>query len=105
MFGNLGEMAKLMQRAKDIQKNMGKVKEELARAEYSGSSSNHLVTAVVTGDFNLKSILIAPEAMNDRELLEDLVTAAVNNAINGARQAAQQKMTELTGGINIPGLS
>ena len=104
MFGNLGEMAKLMQKAKDIQNNMKKMKEELATSEYSASSPGGQVCAVVTGDFQLKKITVLPEAMTDRELLEEQVFAAVNGAISSARQAMQEKMTEVTGGVNLPGL-
>ncbi len=104
MFGNLGEMAKLMQKAKDIQNNMKKMKQDMAEAEYEGSAPGNQVRAVVSGDFQLKTISIAPEAMNDRELLEDQMLCAVRTALNNARNAAQERMAEVTGGLNIPGL-
>ena len=104
MFGNLGEMAKLMQKAKDIQNNMKKMKQDMAESEYEGSAPGNQVRAVVSGDFQLKTISIAPEAMTDRELLEDQVLCAVRTALDNARNAAQAKMGEITGGLNIPGL-
>lgn len=104
MFGNLGEMAKLMQKAKDIQNNMKKMKQEMAESEYEASAPGGQVRAVVSGDFQLKAISIAPEAMNDRELLEDQVLCAVRSALDNARNAAQARMAEVTGGLNIPGL-
>jgi len=104
MFGNLGEMAKLMQKAKDIQNNMKTIKAELAQAEYDAASPGGQVRAVVSGDFELKKITIAPEALNDRELLEDQVLCAVRAATAAAKAAANAKMAELTGGVNIPGL-
>ena len=104
MFGNLGEMAKLIQKAKDIQNNMKKMKQEMAESEYEASAPGGQVRAVVSGDFQLKAISIAPEAMNDRELLEDQVLCAVRSALDNARNAAQARMAEVTGGLNIPGL-
>jgi DNA-binding YbaB/EbfC family protein len=104
MFGNLGEMAKLMQKAKDIQNNMKKKKQEMAEAEFEASAPGGQVRAVVSGDFQLKKLTIAPEAMNDRELLEDQVLCAVRSALDNARNAAQAQMAEITGGLNIPGL-
>ena len=104
MFGNLGEMAKMMQKAKDIQKNMAAMKEAMANSEFSGSAPGNQVTARVTGDFMLKGVSIAPEAMADRELLEDQLTVAINNAMTEARKAAAAQMSEVTGGLNIPGL-
>ncbi|MBQ7393033.1 MAG: YbaB/EbfC family nucleoid-associated protein [Lentisphaeria bacterium] len=104
MFGNLGEMAKLMQKAKDIQNNMKKMKQEMAESEYEASAPGGQVRAVVSGDFQLKAITIAPEAMNNRELLEDQVLCAVRSALDNARNAAQARMAEVTGGLNIPGL-
>lgn len=104
MFGNLGEMAKLMQKAKDIQNNMKQMKQDMAESEFEASSPGGQVRAVVSGDFQLKKLTIAPEAMGDRELLEDQVLCAVRSALDNARNAAQTKMAEITGGLNIPGL-
>ncbi len=102
MFGNLGEMAKMMQKAKDIQKNMATMKEELAQAEFSGSAPGNQVNATVTGDFRVRCISIAHEASGDRELLETQVMVAVNNALDAARQAMQKKMSDATGGLKLP---
>lgn len=104
MFGNLGEMAKLMQRAKTIQSDMAKMKEQLAGSEFAGSAPGGQVRVLVSGDFRVKTIVIAPEAVADRELLEDQLTVALNDALNQAKMSAQQQMSELTGGMNLPGL-
>ncbi len=104
MFGNLGEMAKLVQKAKDLQKNMAQLKADLAAAEFAGAAGGEAVQAVVSGDFRVKRVLIAETATGDRELLADLCQAAVNQALDNARNAMQQKMTEVTGGVNLPGL-
>lgn len=104
MFGNLGEMAKMMQKAKDIQKNMKAMKEEMASAEFTGAAPGNVVSATASGDFRIKSITITGDAPADRELLADLIHVAVNNALDASRGAMQQKMTEITGGLNLPGL-
>ncbi|QSH42163.1 YbaB/EbfC family nucleoid-associated protein [Lentisphaerota bacterium ZTH] len=104
MFGNLGEMAGMMKKAKDIQKNLKNMKEEMAKAEFSGSCAGGKVEAVVSGDMIVKKVKIASEVTSDAELLEDMVTAAVNTAINNAKNAAQERMNEATGGLDIPGL-
>ena len=94
----------VMKKAKEIQGNMKNLKAELAEAEYAGSSGGDRVQVVVSGDLRVKRVVIAADAMKDLVLLEDLTTAAVNAALDNAKCAAQQKMTELTGGIEIPGL-
>lgn len=107
MFGNLGEMAGLMKKAKVMQENMKKAQEEVAQMEVNGSSGGGQIEVIVTGDFIIKSIKINPECLDssDPELLEDLVLTAVNNAVNEAKIQAQGKMSEVTSGINIPGLT
>ena len=104
MFGNLGDLAKIMQKAKTIQQDMQKMKAEMAEAEFEGAAPGGQVRAVVSGDFQLKKLAIAPEAMNDRELLEDQVMCAVRTAIDAAKAAMQLKMNEISGGLNLPGL-
>ncbi len=104
MFGNLGELAKMMQKAKEIQNNMKKMKAEMAETEFEGSAPGGQVRAVVSGDFQMKQITIAPEALNDRELLEDQVLCAVRTALDSAKAAMQAKMNEISGGLNLPGL-
>ena len=71
MFGNLAEMAKLMGKAKDIQANLKKFKEELPTMEFSASSPGDQVRVTVSGDFRVKSITVTEAATADRELLED----------------------------------
>lgn len=103
MFGNLGELANIMKKAKDIQKNMAALKEEMAKSEFSASSADQEVVAVVSGDFRVKSISIAPSAAG-KENLNSLIACAVNAALDAAKSTMQSKMQELSGGLNIPGL-
>ncbi|MBR2357106.1 MAG: YbaB/EbfC family nucleoid-associated protein [Lentisphaeria bacterium] len=103
MFGNLGELANLMKKAKDIQRNMAEMKEEMARTEFSASSADQEVVVVVSGDFQVKSVKIAPSIANN-ENLANIVMNTTNSALVAAKSAMQSKMQEITGGLNIPGL-
>ncbi len=105
MFGNLAEMAKLMGKAKDIQANLKKFKEELPTMEFSASSANDQVRVTVSGDFRIKSVRISEDATRSPEL-EEQITVATNSAIAAAKAAAQAKMAEVTGGLglDLPGL-
>ena len=82
MFGNLGELATMMKKAKDIKANMEKVREEMADSEFEGSSGGDRVSVVVTGDLRVRRITIAPDACGDADLLADLVQLAVNAALD-----------------------
>ena len=103
MFGNLGEMANLIKKAKDIQKNMAALKEEMARSEFSASSADQDVVVVVSGDFQIKSVKVSPAIANN-ENLGNIIASTTNSALIAAKSAMQSKMQELTGGMNIPGL-
>ncbi len=103
MFGNLAEMANLMKKVKDIQKNMVELKEEMARTEFSASSPDQAVVVVVSGDFNVKSIKITPEAAA-KEDIGNTVAYVTNSALAAAKSAMQSRMQEISGGMNIPGL-
>ncbi|MEG1980322.1 MAG: YbaB/EbfC family nucleoid-associated protein [Victivallaceae bacterium] len=101
MFGNLGKIAGLMKQAKEIQKQM---KEELPKMEFTASAGGDKVVAVVSGDFRVKKITINPAAGNDPAALAHLTTDAVNAAMDMAKNYTAGKMSELTGGVDIPGL-
>ena len=104
-LGNLGKMAELMGRAKEIQAEMKRFKEEMPNLEFSATGMNGAIKVIVTGDFAVKSIEIAPGAGNAPELSVEL-QRAVNTAIFSAKQNIQQRMNEITGGlgIDLPGL-
>lgn len=104
MFGNLAEMAGLMKKAKDLQNNLKNIRAELAEAEVTAESGSGKVQVVATCDNRIKKIIISPDCAGDVEILEDLVAAAVNNALDKVKLNTQSKMADLTGGLNIPGL-
>ena len=104
MLGNLGEMAKLFSRIKDIQKGMKEFREELPRMEFSAVSGDGLVTAVLSGDLTVKCLEFVPGA--DPANAKASVIEAINSAGTAAKMALRDKMKELTGGIDLdlPGL-
>jgi len=106
MFGNLGELAKMMSKAKDIQANLKKFKEEMPTMEFSASSPGCQVKVTVTGDFRVKEIEVSEEALKDRLQLEEQIQLAVNSALAAAKASAQEKMNEITGGlgVDLPGI-
>jgi len=105
MLGGLGNIGGLLKQAKAMQERMATIQKELANRRYQADSGGGAVTATVDGRGTLVGIKIQPDATEDVELLEDLVTSAVRAASAKAQQAAQQDLAAMTGGMNIPGLS
>src|ERR1700712_1259445 len=107
MFESLGNIADLMKNAGKIQESVQKATEALGKVEVEASSGGGAVTARSNGKLELLSIRIDPKLLadGDAELLEDLVTAAVNQGLATAREAAGRSISSLAGGLPIPGLS
>jgi DNA-binding YbaB/EbfC family protein len=105
MLGGLGNLAGLLKSAKEMQTQMAKLQEELARRRYDADAGGGVVRATVDGKGTLINIKIDPEAVNDIELLEDLVKAAVCAAVAKSQEAMKSELASLTGGLNIPGLT
>ncbi len=99
-------MNNLAKMAQQMQAEMARVEEELRSLEVEGTAGGGAVTAVVTGRQELLSIIIDPGVVDpaDVEMLQDLVTAAVNDALRRARETAEQKMARVTGGLRLPGM-
>jgi nucleoid-associated protein EbfC len=99
--------AHLLAQVKKMQAEMQKAQEELAATTVSGSAAGGSVTVEVTGDRRVKRVQIAKEAVDpeDIETLEDLVTAAINDALRKANEISEKRMASLTGGMRIPGLT
>ena len=99
-------MGNLQRMAQQMQQQMLRVQEELAVAQVEGSAGGGVVSAVVTGKQELVSVTIDPGAVDpqDVEMLQDLVVAAVNDALRRSRDLAESKMAALTGGLRIPGM-
>ena len=100
MKGGLGG---LMKQAQLMQENMKKAQEELAKIEVEGQSGAGLVKVVITCKFVVKKVSIdASLVAEDKDMLEDLVMAAMNDAVAKAEAATQAKMAGLTAGLNLP---
>ncbi len=97
----------LMRQAQELQARLAKAQKELAEAEVEASAGGGVVTVTVNGQQQVLSVKISPEAINtdDVEMLEDLVLAALNEAITKSQEMAAKRMSQITGGLNIPGLT
>lgn len=106
MGGGAQNMNQIIKQAQKMQDDIKVLQEQLDTTEYEGVSGSGLVKAVVTGKHDVVSIKISPDAVDvdDMEMLEDLVAAAVNAAISSARTDSETKMEAITGGINLPGM-
>lgn len=96
----------MMREAQKAAQQMQQVQEELANTEIEGSAGGGMVTVTVTGTRDVKNISISPEAIDpdDVEMLEDLILAALQDAMNRAEELSNEKLGPLTSGLNIPGL-
>jgi DNA-binding YbaB/EbfC family protein len=99
-------MMKLMKQAQTMQKDMERIQAELATKRVEFSSGGGMVTAVATGDGSVVSIKIDAKVINpaDKELLEDMVLAAVDGAIKKSREMAASDMQKVTAGMGMPGM-
>ena len=107
MFGKMGQMLKL---AGELKTKLPEMKDRLANSTYTAVMGDEAVRATVSGKMELVDIQIdltkvGPDGMVDREMLEDYVKAAVSAAQGLAAQAAKEALAELTGGMEIPGLT
>ncbi|PID77979.1 MAG: YbaB/EbfC family nucleoid-associated protein [Deltaproteobacteria bacterium] len=103
MGGNINQM---MKQAQKMQAKMMKMQEELEKKTVEASSGGGMVKVVASGKQQIVSIDIDKEIVNpdDIEMLQDLVIAAVNNALNQSQEMVSKAMSQITGGMNIPGL-
>jgi DNA-binding YbaB/EbfC family protein len=97
-----GNIAGLMQQAQKMQKDMQKAQEELALMEVTGQAGGGMVSVVMNGQHAVKRVSIDPSLADDLEMLEDLVTAATNDAVNRVKENSEQHMSGLTQGMNLP---
>ena len=99
-------LGKMMKQARRMQEQLARIQEEMEKMEVEGSAGGGMVKAVVNGKKELLSITINPDAVDgdDVQMLEDMILTAVRQASEKADAAGQEKMSGLTGGMNIPGL-
>ncbi len=97
-----GNIAGLMQQAQKMQQEMQKAQEELASMEVTGQAGGGMVSVVMNGQHAVKRVTIDPTLADDIEMLEDLITAAVNDAVNRIKETSEQQMAGMTQGMKLP---
>jgi hypothetical protein len=101
--GGMGGLGNLMKQAQQMQENMQKMQARIAEMEVEGASGAGLVKVVMTGKHDVKRISIDPSLMaDDKDMLEDLVAAAVNDAVRKVEDMVQEKMAGVTAGLPLP---
>lgn len=104
---NQGGQANMMKRLQQMQDDMARVQKECEEAEYKASAGGGAIDVSVNGKHQLVSVKIQPDVVDpeDVEMLEDLLVAAVNEAMRKADETMEREMGKITGGMNIPGLN
>ena len=105
MFGKLGDMAGLMKQAQEMQAKMAEAQEKMQGLEAEGSSGAGMVKAVASAQGEVKSLSVDPSLLGgaeEKEVLEDLIVAAINDAIRQAQAAGQAEMAKVTEGLPLP---
>ena len=101
-----GNMNAMLLKAQKMQEDMANLQQDLDEREYTATSGGGIIEVTITGKHEIKSLKISPDAIDpdDIEMLEDLITVAVNEAISNATKTAENEMGEITSGLNIPGM-
>ncbi|MCG8501241.1 MAG: YbaB/EbfC family nucleoid-associated protein [Firmicutes bacterium] len=105
-MGGMGNMNKMLKQAQKMQQDMAKLQEELEEKTVEASAGGGAITVIATGKKEIQEIKIDPEVVDpdDVEMLQDLVMAAVNEAIRKAEEMMSSEMGKITGGMNLPGM-
>ncbi|MGB9660385.1 MAG: YbaB/EbfC family nucleoid-associated protein [Moorellaceae bacterium] len=103
---NMGNMNKMMKQMQKVQSQLAKAQEELAERTVEATAGGGVVRAVVNGRQEIVSLTISPEAVDpeDIEMLQDLIVAAVNEALRRSQEMVAEEMAKITGQIKLPGL-
>ena len=104
--GGGGNMGAMMKQAQKMQAELARAQEEIGDMTFEATAGGGMVKVVANGDMTVGSIVIDPEAVDpeDVEMLQDMVAAAVNEALRGVSEISSQRLNAATGGLNIPGL-
>lgn len=97
-----GNISQLMQQAQKVQEDLKKAQEELADLEVTGESGGGLVKVEMNGRHEVRRVSIDPEVADDREMVEDLMAAAINDAVKRIQETTKERMSGLTGGLPMP---
>lgn len=106
MAKGMGGMGNILKQAQEMQARLAKIQEELAQKTVEGSAGGGMVQVTVNGQFAVSALRIDPSVINaqDKEMLEDLILAAVNDGMRKARELVSEEMSKVTGGFKIPGM-
>ena len=106
MAKGIGGVGNLLKQAQEMQARISKIQEELGQKTVEGSAGGGMVQVTVNGQLNLCGLKIDPSVINseEKEMLEDLILAAVNDGMRKARDMVSAEMSKVTGGLKIPGL-
>lgn len=104
--GGGGNMGAMMKQAQKMQAELARAQEEIKDMTFEATAGGGMVKVVANGDMTVDSIVIDPEAVDpeDVEMLQDMVAAAVNEALRGVSEISSQRLNAATGGLNTPGL-
>ena len=104
--GGAGNMNQMLKQAQKMQADMAELQADLEQREYTATSGGGMIEVTVDGKHRIKTLIINPDAVDpeDTEMLEDLITVAVNEAVSNAEKTAEDEMGAITGGLNMPGL-
>ena len=97
-------LQKMMQQAQKMQADLKTVQDELAKTEVTGTAGGNMVSVVCNGKYEFSKVQISAEAMSDKAMLEDMLVAALKDATGKMNKIAEEKMSSVTAGMNIPGL-
>ncbi len=98
-----GGIGNLMKQAQKLQQNMQRMQEEIANMEVTGEAGGGMVSVIMTGRHELRRVTIDPELFkDDKEMVEDLVAAAVNDAVRKLERETQERMAAMTAGLPLP---
>ncbi|HEY5851462.1 MAG TPA: YbaB/EbfC family nucleoid-associated protein [Lysobacter sp.] len=97
-----GNIAQLMQQAQKMQENVQRAQEELAKLEVTGNAGGGMVSITITGRMECRKVRIDPSVLSDQEMVEDLIAAAFNDAVNKVNAESQSKMSAATAGMPVP---
>ncbi|MGD8566536.1 MAG: YbaB/EbfC family nucleoid-associated protein [Gammaproteobacteria bacterium] len=98
-----GGIGKLMKQAQEMQANMQKAQEELANTEFNGEAGGGMIKVVMNGRHDVVKVSIDDSIMDDKEMLEDLIAAAVNDAVRHIEKKSKETMSSMTDGLPLPG--
>ncbi|CAB0149676.1 Nucleoid-associated protein YbaB [Pseudidiomarina piscicola] len=99
-----GGMGNMMKQAQQMQERMQQAQEEIANLEVTGEAGAGMVKVTMLGNHNVRRVNVDPSLLedDDQEMLEDLIAAAINDAVRRVEQTTKERMSEVTGGMNLP---